>query len=150
MKRDQLVTLLKQPNRSFVIPGTVRLPVWLASPRPSPRHLDADVFFDLARPQSFMPPGLVALQKRMHKILGAKADLTTCSGVANAGIPALQLRNPGVLMADAASIDSISGGARRLIARGQFLHSLAKLSAEKAYHALFHEPAVGDDERLAG
>ena len=54
-----------------------------------------DVFFDLARSQGFTLLRLVALKERMQKILGATVELIARNGVADAGDPALQLRQSG-------------------------------------------------------
>ena len=82
MKRDQVITLLKQHEPEFRDAGVGGLFLFGSVARDQARDTsDIDVFFDLARPQGFSLFDLVALQERMQQILGVKVDLMTRSAI---------------------------------------------------------------------
>jgi predicted nucleotidyltransferase len=82
MKRDQVITLLKQHEPEFRDAGVGALFLFGSVARDEAHDVsDVDVFFDLARPQGFTLFDLVALQERMQEILGAKVDVMTRSGI---------------------------------------------------------------------
>ena len=82
MKRDQVITLLKQHEPEFRNAGVGALFLFGSVARDQADDAsDIDVFFDLARPQGFTLFDLVALQDRMQEILGAKVDLMTRKGI---------------------------------------------------------------------
>ncbi len=82
MKRDQVITLLKQHEPELRDAGVGALFLFGSVARDQARGTsDIDVFFDLARPQGFTLFDLVALQERMQEILGAKVDLMTRKGI---------------------------------------------------------------------
>ena len=82
MKRDQVITLLKQHEPEFRDAGVGALFLFGSVALDQTRNgSDIDVFFDLARPQGFTLFNLVALQERMQEILGAKVDLMTRKGI---------------------------------------------------------------------
>jgi len=82
MKRDQVITLLKQHELEFRDAGVGALFLFGSVALDQTHNgSDIDVFFDLARPQGFTLFDLVALQERMQEILGAKVDLMTRKGI---------------------------------------------------------------------
>jgi predicted nucleotidyltransferase len=82
MKRDRVITLLKQHETEFRDAGIGALFLFGSVARDQAHGAsDIDVFFDLARPQGFTLFDLVALQERMQEILGAKVDLMTRNGI---------------------------------------------------------------------
>ena len=82
MKRDQVITLLKQHEPELRDAGVGALFVFGSTARDQAHDAsDIDVFFDLARPQGFTLFDLVGLQQRMQEILEAKVDLMTRSGI---------------------------------------------------------------------
>ncbi len=82
MKREQVVTLLKQHEPEFRDAGVGALFLFGSVARDQASDAsDIDVFFDLARPQGFTRFDLVALQDRMREILGTKVDLMTRGGI---------------------------------------------------------------------
>ncbi len=82
MKRDQVITLLKQHEPELRDAGVDAMFLF-GSVACDQAHSgsDIDVFFDLARPQGFTLFDLVALQERMQEILGARVDLMTRNGI---------------------------------------------------------------------
>jgi predicted nucleotidyltransferase len=82
MRCDQVVSLLKRHEPEFrgVGIGALFLFGSVASGRAHDAS-DVDIFFDLAQPNGFTLFDLVALQKRMQEILGAKVDLMTRNGI---------------------------------------------------------------------
>ncbi len=82
MKRDQVITLLKEHEPEFRDAGVGALFLFGSVARDQARDAsDVDVFFDLTRPQGFTLFDLLALRERMEEILGAKVDLMTRSGI---------------------------------------------------------------------
>jgi uncharacterized protein len=82
MKRDQVITLLRQHQPEFRAVGVGALFVFGSVARDEAREdSDVDVFFDLERPQGFTLFDLLALQERMQDILGANVDLMTRKGI---------------------------------------------------------------------
>jgi predicted nucleotidyltransferase len=82
MKRDQVITLLKQHEPEFRNAGVGALFLFGSVARDQADDAsDIDVFFDLARPQGFTLFDLMALQERMQEILGGKVDLMTRKGI---------------------------------------------------------------------
>ena len=82
MKRDQVITLLKQHEPEFRDAGVGALFLFGSVARDQAHDAsDIDAFFDLARPQGFTLFDLVALQQRMQEILGTEVDLMTRKGI---------------------------------------------------------------------
>jgi uncharacterized protein len=82
MKRDQVITLLKQHEPEFRAAGVGAVFLFGSVARDQAHEAsDVDMFFDLARLQGFTLFDLVALQERMQEILGAKVDLMTRNGI---------------------------------------------------------------------
>jgi uncharacterized protein len=82
MKRDQVITLLKQHEPEFRDAGVGALFLFGSVARDQAHDAsDIDAFFDLARPQGFTLFDLVALQERIQEILGARVDLMTRKGI---------------------------------------------------------------------
>jgi hypothetical protein len=82
MRRDQVITLLKQHEAEFRDAGVGALFLFGSVARDEARGAsDVDVFMDLDRPRGFSLFDLVALQERMQDILGAKVDLMTREGI---------------------------------------------------------------------
>jgi len=91
MKRDQVITLLKQHEPEFRDAGVGALFLFGSVARDRAHDAsDIDVFFDLARPQGFTLFDLVALQERMQEILGAKVDLMTRKGIHPRRLPRIE------------------------------------------------------------
>jgi uncharacterized protein len=78
MKRDQVITLLKQHEPELRDAGVGALFLFGSVARDEARDAsDIDVFFDLDHVQGFTLFDLVGLRERMQEILGAKVDLMT-------------------------------------------------------------------------
>ncbi len=82
MKRDEVVTLLKQHEPEFRRAGIGALFLFGSVARDEALDTsDVDVFFDLDRPSGFTLFSLVEVQERMQHILGTHVDLMTRQGI---------------------------------------------------------------------
>ncbi len=78
MKRDQVISLLKQHEPEFHDAGIGALFLFGSVARDEASDAsDVDVFLDLARPDGFTLFDLVELQVRTQTILGARVDVMT-------------------------------------------------------------------------
>jgi hypothetical protein len=108
MKRDQVISLLKQHEPEFHDAGVGRLFLFGSVARDEATDAsDVDVFLDLARTDGFTLFDLVALQSRMQGILGVPVDVMTRQGIHPPPGADRSRRGSGLLMPGAAAIDSL-------------------------------------------